>query len=158
MKNKIKVIAGRPGAGKTIQVEKEISHLLTDPNNLVFYIGNNEPHNIPDELRDRLQYWGYAAASQAIGASIDCAYRAGENQRVYVYFEQCRFSMRSGRRDLLVAAAKAGVDITVVVQAFRQVDKGDTNWLIENCECMIVSKRRPPRMATTEEIYETYRG
>ena len=37
--NNISVIAGRPGAGKTLWAAREAVDCLRDPNNVVFYIG-----------------------------------------------------------------------------------------------------------------------
>lgn len=40
MENYINVIAGRPGAGKTIWACNEAASLASDPNNTVVYIGH----------------------------------------------------------------------------------------------------------------------
>lgn len=171
----INIYAGRPGAGKTHWARKEICNLLIDPNNIVVYIGHSEMNaklaeesgNLPGKLymSDDLH------AAQAIGVAIDAANMdramfperdeseiAQRNHRqVFIFFDQCRQLISNGHRDLLVAAAKAGVSVNVLCQVFHQVDKGDLKWLAENCTCNIISKGREPRIASKDEREASYR-
>lgn len=157
----INIIAGRPGAGKTMFVRDEIKSLLKDPNNLVVYIGHQkgfEPlFEAAQEYPGTFKRGTEDEFGQLIGLAIDTANNADDNQRIFVFHDQCRFEMMPGRRDMLVAAAKAGVIVSVLCQKFCQVSRNDDKWLRDNCNCEIISKRRPPRLATEEEMFDLYR-
>ena len=88
---------------------------------------------------------------------VHTVYAADEDTFVYLFYDQCRYEMLPGRRDILVAAAKAGVRISVTVQAFHQVDKDDTAWLNKYCQPFIIKHGRAPRLATEDEINNFYR-
>lgn len=173
MYNPINVYAGRPGAGKTIWARHEIKHLLTDPNNTVFYIGyprefvqiTNENANAPGKV----YFAEDTAASEVIGRAIDlannshCGFEGKDTEevqatrkQVYLFFDQCRYMMYPGLRDLLVAASKAGIIVNVFCQYYHQVDKGDKNWLTENCMCFVISKTRAPRLADDKDKMTKY--
>lgn len=170
----INVYAGRPGAGKTHWARKEINGILIDPNNMVVYIGHSEMNaklaEDAEHLPGKLYMNDDTHTAQAIGVAIDAAnmdravfseHDESENaqrnhRQVFIFFDQCRQLISNGHRDLLVAAAKAGVSVNVLCQVFHQVDKGDLKWLAENCTCNIISKGRAPRLATTKEMEEIY--
>ena len=173
--NNINLYAGRPGAGKTVWARKEIESLLADPHNLVVYIGHSSEsekiQNLTEQLPGKLFVSDDTHAAQAIGCAIDAANMdhtiypdmdesedARENHcQVSIFFDQCRQLISFGHRDMLVAAAKAGVSVNVLCQVFHQVDKNDLNWLMQNCNCNIISKGRAPRMAQKDEVEKTYR-
>lgn len=166
----INLYAGRPGAGKTQWAREEIEMQLSDKNNLVVYIGCPQDaarvlsaaHRHPGQLRVA----NMMNAAEAIGYGVDAANRfaacatddpEAEQAQVTIYFDHCRNSVFYGYRDLLVAAAKAGVTVHVLCQNFQQVDKGDMDWLVQNCNCNIIAKGRAPRPASKEEIKTIYR-
>lgn len=173
----INIYAGRPGAGKTLWARQEIDHVLSDKNNVVVYIGHKPEMRHIEIIAQGKPGITYLAeeqhAAQAIGRAIDIvnndsALLGGQKEednetilmqrkQVYVFYDQCRYSMYPGRRDLLIAAAKAGVRVNILCQLYSQVDKNDTDWLAENCTCYIISKARPPRLASEEEKSRTYR-
>ena len=80
--NHINVVAGRPGAGKTLWAAREVVDCLRDENNIVLYIGfdqefdricrmvrakyGNAPHG-------RLLFALQDGAGEAIGKSVDLA-------------------------------------------------------------------------------------
>lgn len=153
----INIIAGRPGAGKTVFVKNEIEGLTKESNNLVVYIGHQKDFGeVLDHANNFLQ-GTEQEFGQLIGWAIDRVNNADENTRVFVFHDQCRFEMIPGRRDMLVAAAKAGVIVTVLCQRYCQVSRNDDEWLSSNCTCQIISKRRPPRLATEDEMFNLYR-
>ena len=76
---------------------------------------------------------------------------------VFLFSDPCRHDISRGRRELLEAAAKAGVHVYVLCQKFSQVDRNDINWLNEQCSVYIISKHREPRPATDEEICDKFR-
>ena len=76
---------------------------------------------------------------------------------VFLFYDQCRHDIFNGRRELLKAAAKAGVHVYVLCQRFSQVDRNDIDWLNEQCSAYIISKHREPRPATDEEIRDKFR-
>ena len=175
------VIAGRPGAGKTIWATEETLSYLRDKNNIVVYIGYRTERErlvrlvnerFGDSEHGQLIHAGYDHAGQAIGQAIDIANAdaplpegmshdqpedSSSSRLVFVIYDQCRFDIFPGRRDLLEAAAKAGVRVCVLCQVFSQVDKNDIDWLTQNCTSYIISKTRPPRLATRNEIEFVYR-
>lgn len=172
MENLIQVIAGRPGAGKTSWVSQEITALAKDKNNIIIFIGREEEyeqivqgHELDDSHR---QCFGPQYAGMAIGRAIDLANELVHEPKpdetatridpmIYLFYDQCRCDIFRGFRDILEAAAKAGVRVCVTCQTFDQVDKGNVAWLKEHCRCMIVSKHRPPRDALPQEIEDKYR-
>ena len=174
MKNCTNVIAGRPGAGKTSWACKEAARLAQDPNNIIFYIGHRQEFEKNVRLagadKCNLFFAHMTHAGELIGRAIDSANAEiglfsgmdldnEPNERVvYLFYDQCRFDLFPGRRDLLDAAAKAGVIVYVLCQVYSQVSKGDEEWLTQNCNCFVISKSRPPRIATKEEISEKYSG
>lgn len=171
----INLYAGRPGAGKTHWAIKEIEARLEDPHAVVFYVCNpKSSQEIAQRMRGlpgKLFLTSDEHAGQAIGCAIDVANQddtrfaeddeslTAQNERIQVsvFYDQCRHFMFHGYRDILVAAAKAGVSVNILCQVFRQVDKGDLSWLTENCICSIISKGRAPRVASKEEIEKLYR-
>jgi hypothetical protein len=153
----IDVYAGLPGAGKTIYVQNEIEHLLSNPKNVVVWVGFKLPSRIAEINPKNLFFFDFSQASRAIGFAMDTVYAADEDTFVYLFYDQCRYEMLPGRRDILVAAAKAGVRISVTVQAFHQVDKDDTAWLNKYCQPFIIKHSRAPRLATEDEINNFYR-
>lgn len=178
---RISVIAGRPGAGKTRWAAREVVETLRDVNNVVIYIGfDREFERICRMVSDtygskphgKLLFALQDGAGEAIGKAVDIAnngephmYLGNEdddeyqnNRRmVFVFYDQCRHDIFNGRRDLLRAAARAGVHVNVLCQIFSQIDRGDINWLNEYCTPFVISKYREPRLATQEEIQEKYR-
>lgn len=76
---------------------------------------------------------------------------------VFLFYDQCRHDIFNGRRELLRAAAKAGVHVYVLCQKFSQIDRNDVTWLNTYCNPYVVSKMRDPRPATDEEISEKFR-
>lgn len=168
---KIRVIAGRPGNGKTVEVYKDINYLLTDKNNFVFMVGYKQPEypvnytpnpDKPSHIPDNFQFFDETDLGVAVGKAIDLARmakRAGMEEEVKVFlFSDCgKFELPAGSRNLYLAACEAGVNTTVVVQVFCQIDNGCPAWLLANCEPMIVSKFKSPRLATPEEIQKTHR-
>lgn len=176
MENYIKVVAGRPGSGKTIWACNEAATLAADPNNTVIYIGHQEEfgrivRTLSQEHPTNLFFARLPNAAEAIGRAIDLAnafngtfkdMKLDEEQTdrkmVYLFYDQCRYDLFRGRRDILEAAAKAGVFIYVICQVYSQVDKGDLQWLHDYCDCMVISKGRSPRDALPEEITGKYRG
>ena len=80
--NRINIVAGRPGAGKTLWAAREVVDCLRDENNIVLYIGfdqefdricrmvrakyGNAPHG-------RLLFALQDGAGEAIGKSVDLA-------------------------------------------------------------------------------------
>lgn len=178
---RINVIAGRPGAGKTRWAAREVVETLRDVNNVVIYIGfDREFERICRMVSDtygskphgKLLFALQDGAGEAIGKAVDIA-NNGEsrmflgneddneyqnNRRmVFVFYDQCRHDIFNGRRDLLRAAARAGVHVNVLCQIFSQIDRGDINWLNEYCTPFVISKSREPRLATQEEVQEKYR-
>ena len=104
-----------------------------------------------------LRFFDFSHASTGIGWAIDTVNAIGLNGKVRLYYDQNRFSMPHHTREMLVAAGMAGVDVTVTVQKFDQIDEGDITWLTTMCYSYIVSKHRPPRPATDEEVETKYR-
>lgn len=179
--NNISVVAGRPGAGKTLWAVREAVDCLRDPNNVVFYIGfDQEFDRICRMVRSkyganphgRLLFALQDGAGEAIGKAIDIANLGTpsmmkenaeseeyQNNRpmVFLFYDQCRHDIFNGRRELLRAAAKAGVHVYVLCQKFSQVDRNDVTWLNTYCNPYVVSKMRDPRPATDEEISEKFR-
>ena len=177
----ISVIAGRPGAGKTLWAAREAVDCLRDPNNVVFYIGfDQEFDRICRMVRSkyganphgRLLFALQDGAGEAIGKAIDIANLGTpsmmkenaeseeyQNNRpmVFLFYDQCRHDIFNGRRELLRAAAKAGVHVYVLCQKFSQIDRNDVTWLNTYCNPYVVSKMRDPRPATDEEISEKFR-
>lgn len=175
MENYINVIAGRPGAGKTIWACNEAASLASDPNNTVVYIGHmKEFERIVRKAgadKKNLFFARLSNAGEAIGRAIDLAntYSGVFNgmtldtdqddcKMVFLFYDQCRYDLFNGRRDILEAAAKAGVKVYMLCQVFDQVDKGDAGWSKLNCNCYVISKSRAPREATEKEIDVKYRG
>lgn len=176
MKNFINVIAGRPGSGKTLWACNEAATLAADPNNTVVYIGHQKEfgriiRKLSQEHPRNLNFARLSNAAEAIGRAIDLANafngifenmeldeEQANRKMVYLFYDQCRYDLFYGRRDILEAAAKAGVYVYVICQVYSQVDKGDSKWLHDECNCMVISKGRPPREALPEEIAEKYRG
>lgn len=179
--NHINVVAGRPGAGKTLWAAREVVDCLRDENNIVLYIGfdqefdricrmvrakyGNAPHG-------RLLFALQDGAGEAIGKSVDLANFQAQSfamadpeseeaqsrkPMVFLFYDQCRHDIFNGRRELLKAAAKAGVHVYVLCQRFSQVDRNDIDWLNEQCSAYIISKHREPRPATDEEIRDKFR-
>lgn len=157
----ISIIAGRPGAGKTMFMWSEIENLLKEANNMVIYIGHQKESETLLEITQGKSGTFMRGTEdefgQLIGVAIDTVNNADDDKRVFVFHDQCRFEMIPGRRDMLVAAVKAGVIVTVLCQRFCQVSRNDDKWLRDNCSCQIISKRRPPRLATEEEMFNLYR-
>lgn len=175
MENYINVIAGRPGAGKTIWACNEAASLASDPNNTVVYIGHmKEFERIVRKAgadKKNLFFARLSNAGEAIGRAIDLANTYSgvfngmtldtdqdDRKMVFLFYDQCRYDLFNGRRDILEAAAKAGVKVYMLCQVFDQVDKGNAGWLKLNCNCYVISKSRAPREATEEEIDVKYRG
>lgn len=171
----ISLYAGRPGSGKTQWARREIAHILTDPNNVVFYIGfAKEFEKIADDamnLPGKVLFAEDGNAAEAIGRAIslankdsmvtfgdqeDIGKREETKLQVYIFYDQCRYVMAPGSRDLLVAASKAGIYVNVFCQYYHQVDKNDKNWLKENCVCYVISKTRPPRLANEKDMSVVY--
>ena len=172
--NRINVVAGRPGAGKTLWAAREVVDCLRDENNIILYIGFDQefaricrmaPHG-------RLLFALQDSAGEAIGKSVDlanfqaqCLVMADPESKeaqsrkpmVFLFYDQCRHDIFNGRRELLKAAAKAGVHVYVLCQRFSQVDRNDIDWLNEQCSAYIISKHREPRAATDEEIRDKFR-
>ena len=77
MENYINVIAGRPGAGKTIWACNEAASLASDPNNTVVYIGHMEEFEriVRKAGADKknLFFARLSNAGEAIGRAIDLA-------------------------------------------------------------------------------------
>lgn len=176
MKNYINIVAGRPGSGKTIWACKEAATLAADPNNTVIYIGHQKEfgrivRSLSQEHPKNLLFARLSNAAEAIGRAIDLANafngmfenmkldeEQADRKMVYLFYDQCRYDLFYGRRDILDAAAKAGVFVYVICQVYSQVDKGDEKWLRDQCHCMVISKGRPPREALLEEVTDKYRG
>lgn len=176
MKNFINVIVGRPGSGKTLWACNEAATLAAEPNNIVIYIGHQEEfgriiRKLKQEHASNLKFARLSNAAEAIGRAIDLANsfngvfenmqmdeEQATHKMVYLFYDQCRYDLFYGMRDILEAAAKAGVHIYVVCQVYSQVDKGDSKWLRDKCDCMVIAKGRPPRRALPEEITKKYRG
>lgn len=175
MEKSINVIAGRPGAGKTLWACREAARLAEDENNTVIYIGHKDEFNrilnLTHSKANNLFFARISNAGEAIGRAIDCANAESgmfnsmtidEDQSkrriVYLFYDQCRFDLFPGRRALLEEAAKAGVFVYVLCQVYAQVDNFDKKWLNEHCDCMVISKCREPRLATKEEICGKYSG
>lgn len=168
---RIRVIAGRPGNGKTIEAYKDINYLLTDRNNFVFLVGNKRPEydinfapweEKPSYVPDNFQFFDEVNLGLAVGKAIDLARmaeRAGKQDevKVFLFVDSGKYNLPKGCQSLYVAACEAGVDTTIVVQVFSQLDCGSVSWLKYNCEPMIVSKNKAPRLAKEEEIMKTYR-
>ena len=125
----------------------------------------NAPHG-------RLLFALQDGAGEAIGKSVDLAnFQAqgfamadpeseeaqSRKPMVFLFYDQCRHDIFNGRRELLKAAAKAGVHVYVLCQRFSQVDRNDIDWLNEQCSAYIISKHREPRPATDEEIRDKFR-
>ena len=176
--NNISVIAGRPGAGKTLWAAREAVDCLRDPNNVVFYIGFDQEFDRMVRSKyganphGRLLFALQDGAGEAIGKAIDIANLGTpsmmkenaeseeyQNNRpmVFLFYDQCRHDIFNGRRELLRAAAKAGVHVYVLCQKFSQIDRNDVTWLNTYCNPYVVSKMRDPRPATDEEISEKFR-
>lgn len=176
MENLINLIAGRPGAGKTLWACREAAHLVQDPDNVVIYIGHRDEFDRILSLtrtgeHKNLFFAHLSAAAQAIGQAIDFANAQGgmfrdmnmeidqmHRKMVYLFYDQCRFDLFCGRRELLTVAAKAGVIVYVLCQVYAQVDKKDAVWRDTYCNCFVISKSRPPRLASPEEICGKYSG
>lgn len=171
MENCINVIAGRPGAGKTLWACREAARAAEDINNTVIYIGHQEEFDRVLRLSSHHENIFFAkpvGATNAIQMATERALatkNSGEdveaqNNRkiVYLFYDQCRYDMFPGRREALEAAANAGVIVYVMCQVYAQIDKNDLNWLMQKCNCFVVSKGREPRPATEEEIKEKYCG
>ena len=175
MEKSINVIAGRPGAGKTLWACREAARLAEDENNTVIYIGHQEEFvrilAMTKCKTNNLLFARLPNAAEAIGRAIDCANAEsgmfndmtvdeGQEKRriVYLFYDQCRFDLFPGRRILLETAAKAGVFVNVLCQVYSQVHNHNKEWLRDNCECMVISKKREPRLATKEEIHGKYCG
>lgn len=177
MEKYISVIAGRAGSGKTYYIEQEIGEKIKDPNKVVVLIDRQPPEKymrMPDVsgevesifgkrdvmhemLPPNLIYFDYAHAAEAIGKAIDAATAMDQSIPVYLYYDQVRYMMPVYIRDMLVAAGRTGVEVTVVAQLFSQVDRGEAEWLKKHCYADVISKHRPPRRASVEEINEVYR-
>ena len=139
--NRINIVAGRPGAGKTLWAAREVVDCLRDENNIVLYIGfdqefdricrmvrakyGNAPHG-------RLLFALQDGAGEAIGKSVDLAnFQAqgfamadpeseeaqSRKPMVFLFYDQCCHDIFNGRRELLKAAAKAGVHVYVLCQS-----------------------------------------
>lgn len=171
MENFINVIAGRPGAGKTLWACHEAARAAEDVNNTVIYIGHQEEFDRILRLskhKENLFFAKPVGATNAIQMAIDKAkaeQATGEdvesqNNRkiVFLFYDQCRYDMFPGRREALKEAVRAGVIVNVLCQVYAQIDKNDINWLTKNCNCYVMSKGREPRPATEEEIKEKYCG
>ena len=170
MEKFVNVIAGKPGAGKTLYVQKEIEDVIRDPERVAILIANTPPKKfmLDSDTKDgnnmyrkllpaNLLFFDFSHAASGIGKAIDIANVIGDGMPVNLYYDQNRYSMPSYIRDMLVVASKAGVNVTVTVQKFGQIDKNDKEWLNENCYLYIISKQRPPREALSDEINKTYR-
>ena len=155
--NHINVVAGRPGAGKTLWAAREVVDCLRDENNIVLYIGfDQEFDRICRMVRakycnaphGRLLFALQDGAGEAIGKSVDLAnFQAqgfamadpeseeaqSRKPMVFLFYDQCSNDIFNGRRELLKAAAKAGVHVYVLCQRFSQVDRYDIDWLNEQC-------------------------
>lgn len=149
----LNVIAGRPGAGKTIYVRNEIEDLLRDKERIVILIDCKYPEYLADTNYGNFLFFDFAHAGTGIGKAMDIA---NYGLPVYLFYDQNRYEMKPYIRDSLVLASKSGVNVNVTVQRFRQVDGGDKQWLRKNCYTYIISKRRAPRTALENEINETY--
>jgi hypothetical protein len=168
---KIRVIAGRAGSGKSVEAYKDINYLLTDRNNFVFLIGYKAPEydikcpeweNKPSYVPENFQFFDEKDSGVAVGKAIDLARMAHraekeEEVKVFLFVDSGKFNFPDGSKELFVAACESGVDVTVVVQVFSQLDGSSVSWLKYNCEPMIVSKDKAPRLAKPEEIMKTYR-
>ena len=173
MEKYINVIAGRAGSGKTYYIEQEIGEKIKDPNKVVVLIDRQPPEKymrMPDVsgdvesifgkrdiLHEMLPYYDYSHAAEGIGKAIDAATAMDQSIPVYLYYDQARYMMPVYIRDMLVAAGRAGVEVTVVAQLFSQIDREDVEWLKKHCYADVISKHRPPRRASLEEIDEVYR-
>lgn len=169
----INVYAGRPGAGKTIWARNEIMHLLTDPNNIVFYIGfRREIESIDSGIQNaagEMHFADDATASQAIDCAISLANAAAQNgssnmseeeqatrKQIYIFYDQCRYMIDPFIREKLLAAVKAGAQVNILCQYYHQVDTNDKAWLIDNCTCFVISKTRAPRLADEKDLLTAY--
>ena len=177
MEKYINVIAGRAGSGKTYYIEQEIGEKIKDSNKIVVLIDRQPPEkymHMPDVsgevesifgqrdimhemLPQNLMYYDYSHAAEGIGKAIDAASAIDQSIPVYLYYDQARYIMPVYIRDMLVAAGRAGVEVTVVAQLFSQVDREDVDWQKKHCYADVISKHRPPRRASMEEIEEVYR-
>lgn len=138
MEKYINVIAGRAGAGKTYYIEQEIGEKIKDPNKIVVLIDRQPPEKymrMPDVAGDvesvfgqrdimhemlpqNLMYFDYSHAAEGIGKAIDASTAMDQSIPVYLYYDQARYMMPVCIRDMLVAAGRAGVEVTVVAQLF----------------------------------------
>ena len=169
---RINVIAGRPGAGKTRWAAREVVETIRDVKNVIIYIGfDQEFERICRMVSDtygskphgKLLFALQDGAGEAIGKAVDIAnngesrmFLGNEDDNEYQNNRRMVFVF-NGRRDLLRAAARAGVHVNVLCQIFSQIDRGDIDWLNEYCTPFVISKSREPRLATQEEIQEKYR-
>ena len=79
MEHYIDVYAGRPGAGKTIYVQNEIEHLLSNPKNVVVWVGFKLPSRIAEINPKNLFFFDFSQASRAIGFAMHTVYAADED-------------------------------------------------------------------------------
>lgn len=169
----INIYAGRPGSGKTLWARQEIAALMGDANNFVVYIGHADEMNYLEEMTKekpgKLFLSKDTHFGQTIGTAIDMANYATENEssdeseemqnnrkQVYIFCDQCRYSMGHGYRNLLVAAAQAGICVNVLCQRFSQVSRGNSDWLAEHGNCLIIAKGKAPRLAESDEVHQMY--
>ena len=153
--------SGFLGIGKTIEIEaycpKDIEDFIRDPEHIAVLIDYKIPSKYTESMPANLRFFDFSHASTGIGWAIDTVNAIGLNGKVRLYYDQNRFSMPHHTREMLVAAGMAGVDVTVTVQKFDQIDEGDITWLTTMCYSYIISKHRPPRPATDEEVEVKYR-
>ena len=121
----INVIAGRPGAGKTAFILKDIEDFIRDPEHIAVLIDYKIPSKYTESMPANLRFFDFSHASTGIGWAIDTVNAIGLNGKVRLYYDQNRFSMPHHTREMLIAAGMAGVDVTVTVQKFDQIDEGD---------------------------------
>lgn len=170
----INVYAGRPGAGKTVWARHEITHLLTDQNNTVIYVGfKREIEAIAagnQNSMGKMLFSNDETAAQAIDQAISIAEKAAQEnglgdmseedqanrKQIYLFYDQCRYMLDPDMRKKLLTAAEAGVRVNILCQYYHQVDGNDKEWLAENCTCYVISKTRAPRLANEKERLTIY--
>lgn len=165
----IRIIAGKPGAGKHEVIGREICDVIRDPNNIVYLCGNQKMYEILGNIQEYNNVFTFRNENlgSAIGKTIDMAARLSSTQhsmakcesnkyKVYLYISHCYSGVTRGYRDMLAAASKAGAEVCIIAQRFSQVCENDAQWLREHGDCYVVSKHRPPRLATLDERKNIY--
>ena len=149
--NKIKVIVGYAGSGKTLAMLREVKETIRDENNLAVIVGVHDEYQEDLDEKNNASLFHYDHLQNAIKSAVKNTQGNDENKMSFLFVDAGAYVFTEDDRKDFVNAMKKGVNIFITTQRFSMLDGGDIEWLIENCDTFVVSKHRTPRLLSTKE-------